>query len=251
MCTVRWRTEARVAAWATLLLLASASTQARATAAEQAPPPGAAGSASADREGCKEPLCYTASSLQADRNRMVLRDIHIVDTTRGITRITADQADANGQDLGNSEWVLTGHVQVEMPQGKLSADRATVQFVNKRIASMSAQGAPAQFEHSAAASGQDGAAIGAGDTGNRGHGAIENARGHAREIDYDMERELLKLNGDSWLSDGCNEINSQSIVYDIANQKVRADAAPGGDTQVHGTLHARTGPQCGSTVSRP
>jgi lipopolysaccharide export system protein LptA len=256
MCTVRWRTEAPAAAWATLLLLlvASASTQVRATVPDPAPPPAAAGSASADREGCNEPLCYTASSLQADRNRMVLHDIHIVDTTRGITRITADQADANGQDLGNSEWVLTGHVQVEMPQGKLSADRATVQFVNKRIASMSAQGAPAQFEHSGAASGQDGATIfagDAGDAGNRGHGAIESARGHAREIDYDMEHELLKLNGDSWLSDGCNEINSQSIVYDIANQKVRADAAPGGDTQVHGTLHARTGPQCGSTVSRP
>jgi lipopolysaccharide transport protein LptA len=246
MCTVCWRTEARAAAWAMLLLAASASTDARATAPDQAPPAAAAGSASADREGCKEPLCYTASSLQADRNHMVLQDIHIVDTTRGITRITADQAEANGQDLGNSEWVLTGHVQVDMPQGKLSADRATVEFVNKRIASMSAQGAPAQFEHSAA-----GATGVAGDAGDRSHGAIENARGHAREIDYDMERELLKLNGDSWLSDGCNEINSQSIVYDIANQKVRADAAPGGDTQVHGTLHARTGPQCGSAVSRP
>ncbi len=242
----------RAPLWAALLLLASAGAHTRATAArDQAPLSGAAGTASADREGCKEPLCYTASSLQAERNRMVLQDIHIVDTTRGITRITADQAEANGQDLGNSEWVLTGHVQVDMAQGKLSADRATVQFVNKRIASMSAQGAPAQFEHSAAAAGQDGAASAAGDAVNRGHGAIESAHGHAREIDYDMERELLKLNGDSWLSDGCNEINSQSIVYDIANQKVRADAAPGGDTQVHGTLHGRTGPQCGPAVSRP
>jgi lipopolysaccharide transport protein LptA len=250
---VCWRTEVPAPVWAALqlLLLASASADTRATAPEQAPLSGAAGSASADREGCKEPLCYTASSLQAERNRMVLQDIHIVDTTRGITRITADQAEAHGQDLGNSEWVLTGHVQVDMPQGKLSAERATVQFVNKRIASMSAQGAPAQFEHSAAATGQDGAATPAGDAANRGHGAIESAHGHAREIDYDMERELLKLSGDSWLSDGCNEINSQSIVYDIANQKVRADAAPGGDTQVRGTLHGRTGPQCGSTVSRP
>jgi lipopolysaccharide transport protein LptA len=131
-----------------------------------------------------------------------------------------------------------------MPQGKLSADKATVQFVNKRIASMSAQGAPAEFERSADSAAQS-------DPSNRGHGAIETARGHAREINYDMERELLRLNGDSWLTDGCNEINSQSIVYDIVNQKVRADAAPGGDTQVHGTLHARSGPQCGPGVSRP
>jgi lipopolysaccharide transport protein LptA len=108
-----------------------------------------------------------------------------------------------------------------------------VQFVNKRIASMSAQGTPAEFEHSAAV------------------GVADGARGHAREIDYDLESDLLKLNGDSWLSDGCNEITSQSIVYDIVNQKVRADAAPGGDTQVHGTLHSRSGPKCASTASRP
>jgi lipopolysaccharide transport protein LptA len=240
---VCWRTEARAHALGALLqlsALAVSSTTSLAAAPEEAPGRLAARAASDDREGCNEPLCYTASRLEAERNRMVLHDISIVDTTRGITRIKADLAEANGQDLGNSEWVLTGHVHVLLPQGKLSADKATVQFVNKRIASMNAQGAPAEFEHSVAQSDE-----------NRSHGAIESAHGHAREINYDMEGDLLKLNGDSWLSDGCNEINSQSIVYDIVNQRVRADAAPGGDTQVHGTLHARSGPQCGSGVSRP
>jgi lipopolysaccharide transport protein LptA len=246
---VHWRTEASTRRlWTGVLpgLLAAASVAAWAATAGDAP--GAGLAAGADRAGCNEPLCYTASSLQAERNHMVLQDIHIVDTTRGITRIQADQAEANGEDLGNSAWVLTGHVQVLMPQGKLSADKATVQFVNKRIASMSAQGAPAEFEHSAPAMGQDGPAT---DATGRVRGALETAHGHARDIDYDLEHDLLKLNGDSWLSDGCNEINSQSIVYDIANQKVRADAAPGGDTQVHGTLHARTGPQCAPAGNRP
>jgi lipopolysaccharide transport protein LptA len=248
---VCWRTEARacvLGALLQLLVLATASAATLAAAPAEAPVAGAASAGSADRDGCNEPLCYTASRLEAERNRMVLHDINIVDTTRGITRIKADLAEANGQDLGNSEWVLTGHVQVLMPQGRLSADKATVQFLNKRIASMSAQGAPAEFEHSVDTAGQNGTQ---GDTGSRLRSAVETAHGHAREINYDMEHDLLKLNGDSWLSDGCNEINSQSIVYDIANQKVRADAAPGGDTQVHGTLHARAGPECGSGVSRP
>jgi lipopolysaccharide transport protein LptA len=245
---VCWRTDLRAQVLAALLQLSALATAGAATPAAAPDKAPVASAASADREDCNEPLCYTASSLEAERNRMVLHDINIVDTTRGITRIRADLAEANGQDLGNSEWVLTGHVQVFMPQGKLSADKATVQFVNKRIASMNAQGAPAEFEHGVDTAGQTGPL---GDAGKAGHGAIESARGHAREIDYDMEHDLLKLNGDSWLSDGCNEINSQSIVYDIANQKVRADAAPGGDAQVHGTLHARSGPQCGSGVSRP
>ena len=147
-----WRTELRLALLAALLQL---SLPAAAGAAATPNEPPVAGAAGADREGCNEPLCYTASSLEAERNRMVLHDINIVDTTRGITRIRADLAEANGQDLGNSEWVLTGHVQVFMPQGKLSADKATVQFVNKRIASMSAQGAPAEFEHGVDTAGQD------------------------------------------------------------------------------------------------
>lgn len=251
MCTVCWRTEGRACAWAGLLLLSALATASAASAPAapaQGPVAGATSAASADSEGCNEPLCYTASRLEAERNHMVLHDISIVDTTRGITRIKADLAEANGPDLGDSEWVLTGHVQVFMPQGKLSADKATVRFASKRIASMSAQGAPAEFEHSADAAASNPAQ---GEAGSRVRGAIDSAHGHAREIDYDMERDLLKLNGDAWLSDGCNEITSQSIVYDIANQKVRADAAPGGDTQVHGTLHARSGPQCGPAVSHP
>jgi len=208
-----------------LLALLIASAAARAAAPDNPPAP------PAPDEACNQPLCYTASSLSAERTRMVMQNVNIVDTTRGITRIKADLAEASGQDLGNSAWVLTGHVQVFMPQGRLSADRATVQFVNKRIDSMSAQGSPAEFEHSGA--------------------PAENAHGHAREIDYDLEQDLLKLNGDSWLSDGCNEITSQSIIYDIANQKVRADAVPGSDKQVQGTLHSRSGPQCTPPASRP
>lgn len=247
MCTVCWRTEARGRLGVLLLPWLLAAAGMRVGAAGDAP------STDVQRDSCNEPLCYTASSLQAERNRMLLQDIHIIDTTRGITRIQADQAEANGQDFGNSAWVLTGHVLVLMPQGKLSADRATVQFVNKRIASLSAQGMPAEFEHSVAAiAGVDAARDGAATDGARGgRGTLDTARGHARQIDYDLEHELLKLNGDSWLSDGCNEINSQSIMYDIANQQVRADAAPGGDTQVHGTLHARSGAQCGSGAGRP
>jgi lipopolysaccharide transport protein LptA len=184
---------------------------------------------------CSEPLCYTASTLEAERNHMVMHDINIVDTTRGVTHIKADMAEANGADLANSEWILTGHVQVSLPQGKLTADKATVQFANKRIASMSAEGAPAQFERSS-------------DTG---HGPIDSVHGHAHDINYDLDHDLLKLSGDSWLTDGCNEISSQSIIYDIANQKVRADAAADGDTQVHGTLHAHSGPQCNPSSAKP
>ncbi len=244
------RTEARVPAVAALwqlLQLGTAHAAGLPVALAEAPLSGAAASG-VELDACKEPLCYTASRLEADRNRMVLYDINIVDTTRGITHIKADLAEATGPDLGNSDWVLTGHVQASLPQGNLRADRATVQFVNKRIASMSAQGAPAEFERSVDHSADNPPP---GEDASRSHGPSDSAHGHAREIDYDLEHDLLTLKGDSWLTDGCNEINSQSIVYDIANQKVRAETVPGDETQVHGTMHARSSAQCTPGATHP
>jgi lipopolysaccharide transport protein LptA len=185
----------------------------------------------ADKSACNEPLCYTASRLEAERNRIVLYDIDIVDTTRGVSHIKADRAEATGLDMGSSQWLLTGNVQVFMPQGELHADKATVQFANKRIASMTAEGAPAQFKHQ-----------------------LENgqtAHGHARLITFDMEHDDLQLNGDGWLSDGCNEISSSHIAYDLASQRVRADSAPGDGTQVRGTIRTGAASQCSATSHRP
>jgi len=169
---------------------------------------------------CREPLCYTASRLEAERNRLLLYDIDIVDTTRGISHIKADVAEATGEDIASSAWVLTGHVRVFIPEGELHADRATVQFANKRIDTMTAEGAPAEFQHT-----------------------LENgqtAHGHARSITFDMQRNEVHLNGDGWLSDGCHEITSGHIGYNITSQRVWADIAPGDTGRVHGTIKAGT-----------
>lgn len=180
---------------------------------------------------CNEPLCYTASRLEADRNHIVLYDIDIVDTTRGVSHILADRAEATGLDLASSQWVLTGRVQVFMSEGELHADRATIQFANKRIESMTAEGAPAQF------------------VGKLANGQI--AHGHASAITFDMQHDELQLNGDGWLSDGCNEINSSHITYDIASQRVSAQSAPDEAGRVRGTIRAGSSTQCGTATRAP
>src|SRR5579862_7336909 len=183
---------------------------------------------------CNEPLCYTASSLEAERNHLVLKDIAIVDTTRGTTQIKADHAEANGLDLGNSRWVLTGHVQVYLPQGQLQASSATVQFADKRIASIAADGSPALFERQVVRSGQ---------------ATPTDVTGHAQQITYNVARNQVQLTGDSWLTDGCNDISTQLITYDIASQRVEASAAPGAEGRVHGTM--RAGAPCVPAVGTP
>jgi lipopolysaccharide transport protein LptA len=197
-------------------------------------PPGAVGAeTSAAALSCDEPpLCYTASRLQAERNHIVLYDIEIVDRSRGISRITADRAEASGLDLGDSDVVLTGQVHMVLPEGELRADTATVRFAHKSITSMSAQGTPATFEHEVSK-------------------GLPEARGHAQGITYDLEHDELQLRGESWLSDGCNEIYSDHILYDIASQRVQADTNPGDSGRVHGTIRSRTGAPCSAGAAQP
>ncbi len=227
---------------------ANAPASAPASAAVAAP---AAASAAA-LESCNEPLCYTASRLDAERNRMVLHDIDIIDTTRGKTHITADLAEATGLDLGDSQWVLTGHVHVTMPEGQLTADRATVTFMNKRIASMTADGAPAEFEHTVDGTARPPSGAPAGGQSAAQAATAVNAHGHARQIIFDMDRNQLQLIGDGWLTDGCSEISSQHITYDIDSQRVQADSAPGeGGARVHGTIRPHSPGQCAPQGTRP
>jgi lipopolysaccharide transport protein LptA len=180
-------------------------------------------------DACNEPLCYTASSLEAERNHLVLHDLNLVDSTHGLVRIRADRAEASGLDLATSQWVLTGHVQVDMDQGanqhsELHADQATVQFANKHVAMMTATGDPADFARTT-------------------DKAREQARGHAHSIVYDVDRNQVQLDGDSWLSDGCREIKAPHIDYDVTRQRVQA-AAGGDASQVRGTIRTDPGAQC-------
>jgi lipopolysaccharide transport protein LptA len=192
-------------------------------AAAPLPAPASAGDA------CTEPLCYTASSLEAERNHLVLHDLSLVDRTHGVVRIHADRAEAVGLDLASSQWILTGHVQVDMDQGAgqhnaLHAEAATVRFLNKSVTAMTATGDPADFARTV-------------------DGTHEQARGHARTILYDVERNQVQLDGDSWLSDGCREITAPQIDYDVLRQRVHA-AAGGDPSQVRGTIRTGPGAQC-------
>ncbi len=196
--------------------------------ADAAAPPAAAAAAPA-ADACAEPLCYTASSLEAERNHIILHDLSLVDSTHGRVHISADRAEASGLDLASSQWVLTGNVHVEMDQSagqhnELHADTATVQFANKHVAMMTASGEPAEFARTIDRS-------------------REQARGHARSIRFDVDRNLLQLDGDSWLSDGCREIRAPHIDYDVTRQRVQA-AAGGDPSQVRGTIRTDAGAQC-------
>ncbi|MCC7462009.1 MAG: hypothetical protein IT480_06040 [Gammaproteobacteria bacterium] len=164
-------------------------------------------------------LHWDAAQLDYQRGEVVLRDVQI---TQGSTTIQADLAEASGLEFDDSDWTFIGNVRLHTLQGNLQADRATVKFLDSRVQTASVLGGPAEF---------------AGEIGERQTAA----RGHARQIDYDIASGDVRLSGEAWLSDGRNEINGALIVYNLAAQRVQAEG-PSGGGRVSGTIRPRAAP---------
>jgi lipopolysaccharide transport protein LptA len=162
----------------------------------------------------KLPISLDAASSQVDykTNTVVFKDVVI---SQGDTKVQADHAHATGLDFDNSRWTFEGNVRINAEQqGSLRSDQAVVEFRNNRISKATIQGSPAEFEQKRADSDQM-------------------ARGHAREIVYDLNDGSIRLSKDAWLSDGHNEISGPQLVYNVREQALQAATKAGSGERVH------------------
>jgi lipopolysaccharide transport protein LptA len=169
--------------------------------------------ADAGKDARRLPIDIASSKVDYKGDTVVFQDVTI---TQGDTKIQADRAHAIGLDnFDNSRWTFEGNVRINGEQhGSLKSDVAVVEFRNKYISKATATGNPAEFEQKR--SDND-----------------EVARGHAREIVYDVNDGTVRLLTDAWVWDGHNTLSAQELVYNIREQHVRATAEPGSGNQVH------------------
>jgi lipopolysaccharide transport protein LptA len=169
--------------------------------------------ADSGKDARRLPIDIASSKVDYKGDTVVFQDVTI---TQGDTKIQADRAHAIGLDnFDNSRWTFEGNVRINGEQhGSLKSDVAVVEFRNKYISKATATGNPAEFEQKR--SDND-----------------EVARGHAREIVYDVNDGTVRLLTDAWVWDGHNTLSAQELVYNIREQHVRATAEPGSGNQVH------------------
>ena len=135
-----------------------------------------------------------------------------VKIVQGDVSVVADQVEATGLDAQDSQWVFTGKVHVHAEnQGELHSDKATVRFSHGVVAHVVVTGEPAEFEQANIPGGGQ-------------------ARGHADSIDYDVPAGIVKLNGDSWLSDGHSELSYPLITYNVREKSLQAEGGRGHST---------------------
>jgi lipopolysaccharide export system protein LptA len=117
--------------------------------------------------------------------------------------IQADEARATGLDFDNSTWIFNGKVKINTPDGSSNAEHATVRFVHKEIIEIHIAGEPATFEQ---------------------HDEAKRilAQGRAGTIDYDVQKNTVRMSQQAWVKYGQNEFTGTTVVYDINNQRVLA-----------------------------
>lgn len=164
-----------------------------------------------------QPLVVQAvfSYVDYKTDTAVFKDVAI---SQGDTRVSARQAQAAGLGFGSSRWTFEGNVIILMrSRGRLSSQRAIVQFRNNRVTRATVTGSPAVFE------------------GQRG-GSRPAVQGHADRIVYDSKLDTVRLSGEAWLSGEHNErLSGPLLIYSIRNQSLEA-VSSGSGRRVHITV---------------
>jgi lipopolysaccharide transport protein LptA len=159
-------------------------------------------------------------------NHVVVLDVVLV---QGMDTIRADKAEASALDVKDATWYLSGNVQVQVPQGELRADSATITFREGKVVMATAHGNPANFMQ-------------------RTLPTVPAASGHSTDIAYDVPKGEVKLNGDAFVTREHNDLTACQIIYNITQQTVDAQKCENAEEGVHGTIELKqSAPGSGAT----
>jgi lipopolysaccharide transport protein LptA len=130
--------------------------------------------------------------------------------SRGVEtmRVRADAATGPDTDFRTGEWNLTGNVLVTIPEGELRANTAVLVLKDRAITSATVHGAPATFLQRAGS----------------GNAGVNNARGEAPVIRFDVASGDVTLSGGMWIAFQDTEFRCSRFVYNLASQGYRGDA---------------------------
>ena len=127
------------------------------------------------------------------------------------------EADSVDIDEGKGVSVYQGHVSLRQGSIRLEADTVTVTFQGRRPQQVVAVGRPVRFQQ-------------------QPDGDKEPVKGSARRAEYLVDSEELVLIGDAHLKQGRDSFNSDRIVYDRVQAKIKAGAAAQGKERVKITI---------------
>jgi len=133
--------------------------------------------------------------------------------TQGSIAVQADTARASSLDFEDSVWHFSGNVVIDGPQGHVECDSADVRFRDHQLQSARITGSPATFEL-------------------RRPDSRADTRAQAQNLVYDFAEGVVEFSGNAVITEGGNRISSDYLVYNIAEQRIKAQSEGDGKVRI-------------------
>ena len=142
--------------------------------------------------------------------------------TQGHVSIQADVGRATRMELEDSYWSFSGNVVIVVGGGRIACDSAELWFDDFRLKEAVVKGAPATYDLQRA-------------------GSEETTHAEAGNLRYDVDNGVIEFSDNAIIVEGGNQISSNVLVYNIAEQRINADSTGEEDGRVRITYTPANG----------
>ena len=149
--------------------------------------------------------------------------------TQGSIGIQADVAHASRMDFDDSVWRFSGNVVFDVNEGRITCNSADLRFSDFQLLEARISGSPATFRFQRA-------------------GSDESTYAEAGTLRYDVASGIIEFSGGATITEGGNQISSESLVYNIREQRINAASTGNGSDRVTVTY---TPPPSSTPASSP
>jgi lipopolysaccharide transport protein LptA len=165
--------------------------------------------AQVSEEDLRLPISLDADSTDYDgKNSMLMfRGLRL---TQGDIGVQADEGRATRLDFEDSDWHFSGNVVIDTENGHIECDTADLHFSNHQLQIATIKGSPATFEMQRPES-------------------EEITYAQAGRVKYNFELGIVEFSDDATITEGGNQISSNYLVYNIAEQRISAQSAADGE----------------------
>jgi len=133
--------------------------------------------------------------------------------TQGRISIQADEGRATRMELEDSAWQFSGNVVIDIGAGHIECDAATLNFDEFQLRHAAVTGSPATYRL-------------------RRQGAAEDTYAEAGRLSYDVRAGVIEFSQQAVITEGGNQIASNVLVYNIAEQRINAQSSGAEDGRV-------------------
>ena len=156
-------------------------------------------------EDMRLPISLDAESTDYDgKNSMLMfKGLRL---TQGNIGVEADEGRATKLDFEDSVWRFNGNVVIDTENGHIECDTADLMFRNHQLQIASITGTPATFEIQRPES-------------------EETTYAEAGLLHYNFETGVVEFSDNAIITEGGNQISSNYLIYNIAEQRINAQSA--------------------------